>query len=437
MPRRRLKGVLPEGQPLLRIVHYNLSLAGGAATAAIRLHDGLLRAGVESRFVYLNGTPRDGGFFPGASLESAGAKGWLLHKFKRIEYRLAKFRAGKGFELFSTPYSTFAFRGCSELGEPDIVHLHWIAGMFGWRQFFSALGLFTPVVFTLHDMFPFTGGCHYSHGCERFATGCGNCPQLGVSRDGDVSSKYFREKREAVEDVELHVVADSKWIELQARRSAIFAGARSIQTIYYGLDTSVFSPRGRIAARAQLGIDPGRLAVAFGADGVENPRKGFGVLLAAVEMLLKRGHKPLLLVFGQGRIEGLSSSVAESIIHFGSVAEAHRLSLIYSAADFFVFPSLEEAFGQVALEAMACGIPVVGFATGGIPELVEAGLTGFLSETGSVSDLAEKMETMLVREEMRLAMGERSRRVVESRFKLSDQAQNYMELYERILRPSP
>jgi len=86
---------------------------------------------------------------------------------------------------------------------------------------------------------------------------------------------------------------------------------------------------------------------------------------------------------------------------------------------------------------MACGIPVVGFATGGIPELVEAGLTGFLSETGSVSDLAEKMETMLVREEMRLAMGERSRRVVESRFKLSDQAQNYMELYERILRPSP
>jgi len=280
-------------------------------------------------------------------------------------------------------------------------------------------------------MNPFTGGCHFSTGCEAFSEQCRNCPQLGRSGDNDLSTEVFAHKQLAYEGKNLHIVTPSRWLTGEAKRSQLLAGAKSFQTIPNGLDLDLFSPQDKRAARASLGLPSSGVVLAFGADSVTNRRKGFNELLAALSLI--NSKVPLTgLIFGRGVIETPVPGLA-NLLQLGYVADAERQSLVYSAADIVVVPSLEDNLPNVGLEAMACGTPVVGFDIGGVPDYVRPGETGSLARPADPADLAHQLSWLIDHSEERLGRGRRARRMMEREFSQETQARAYIRLYEQLL----
>ena len=285
-------------------------------------------------------------------------------------------------------------------------------------------------MWTMRDMNPFTGGCHFSNGCERFAVGCGSCPQLGQPSPNDVSRTYLGVRRAALQGVNLHVVAPSRWMLDHARRSPVFEEARSFRRIPTGVETNVFQPHDKEAARKALGVPPGRLVIGFGSERLDNVRKG---LTQGLEALARLGsERPVqVLCFGE---ELPKWALPEGLpVHsLGYVSDPDVLAQAYSAADCFVLSSLEDNLPKTGLEALACGTPVVAFNAGGIPDFVVPGETGLLAETGDTGDLARQLDWMVEHDEERTAMGQRARELVLEHFTAEGQAGAYRDLYESL-----
>ena len=285
----------------------------------------------------------------------------------------------EGLELFSVSF--LDYRTPPPLPLPDIIHLHWIGSFLDYPSFFQQIPLEIPIVWTLHDMHPFTGGCHYSNGCLKFETVCESCPQLGSYSRFDLAKYNFSVKERTFHGRKMHIVADSEWLKSQATKSSLFKSAASISCIHYGLDHLTYFPKDKKSCRNVLGIDSSQtdFFLCFGANDVTTKRKGMNELIRAIELLGERGIKVTCLVFGLGKFQSHKNI---RFIEFGNVTSEQMLSIIYNAADIFVMPSLEEAFGQTCLESMSCGIPVVAFDTGGIPDMIKNYETGLLAKKG-------------------------------------------------------
>jgi len=426
--------------------HLSTSVTGGAAIAARRLHDGLRQIGVESRFWHLR--PRDEVADDGTYqvMEWAAGPAWrrigtrLLSAWRKPlrKHHLRKAMAGRpeGLELFTSPYRARPTACPPSHLTGEVIHLHWVSNLIDYPSFFGAIPDEYPVVWSLHDMNPLTGGCHYSHGCERFATACQHCPQLGSSTADDLSYQFFRGKRHALSGKNLHIVGNSHWTEQQARRSGITGAARSFRTIHYCLNTEIFHPHDKAAARRQLGLRDDQLIVAFGAESWEYGRKGFRELLLALPLV----HTALpitAITFGNPAHLPADLTALPPIKMFGFIHDEQRLAQIYSAADLFVIPSLEEALGQTGIEAMSCGTPVVAFDIGGLSDYVQPLKTGLLAERGNPQNLARQMIWLLQRPTQAQQMGRQARRLVESQFGATTQATKYRQLYEHLLTPKP
>jgi glycosyltransferase involved in cell wall biosynthesis len=316
----------------------------------------------------------------------------------------------------------------------DVLHLHWVANFFDYTTFFASIPNDFPIIWTLHDMNPFTGGCHYAGRCEAFAGHCHSCPQLANPGPIDLSQRAFQIKSEALRDKNLHVVTPSHWLEQEARRSSMFRGARSIQTIPYGLDTQLFAPRDRQAARRTLQLPEDRVVIAFGAESLDNRRKGFQQLLTALSQLDTR-QRIACLAFGSGAIPRHIQPLPE-IRSVGYIGDSQLQSAIYSAADFFVMPSLEDNLPQTGIEAMACGLPVIAFDVGGVPDYVRPQETGLLAKTGDCAGLARQIDWFVERPYEIRRMGANARAMIVREFQDDTQAQRYAELYRRLLAQS-
>lgn len=416
------------------VVHVSTFLHGGAATAARRLHDSLRQRGVASTFCSLTGQPPDESY---VTIEKAGQadlfRRWARKVAKGLKRASLDYHLqGRpdGFDCFSAP-NLFGVRTPRSMisRAPCLLNLHWIADFIDYPSFFLSIPDASPIVWTLHDMNPFTGGCHYSCDCLRYRSQCHHCPQLGIRGAHDFSAKGFHVKRTLLKNKNLHIVADSHWLEREARSSAILSNARSFQTIHYGLDTETFSPRDKRCCRQALGIDPEGIVISFGAHSVDNRRKGIRELLGALSRVVTNRVLLLLVFGGRGSWETPRGFPTLSV---GFIESPTLLASVYSASDVFVIPSLYEAFGQTALEAMACGTPVVGFDTGGIPDIVRHGHTGLLAKAGDESDLAAQIQRMIDNPNERLEIGRKARLLAETEYSLAVQAEQYISLYGRI-----
>ncbi len=350
---------------------------------------------------------------------------------RRIRCAFASYRGTRPerAELFSddrTPHSGEVLR---QSPESDVFNFHSVYSFIDHRAFFQAVS--RPVVWTLHDMNAFTGGCQYTIQCRRFEDACGCCPQLGSDDEDDLSREVWSRKKTAYRRVseqhQLHVVCPSEWMAEEARASTLLADV-PVSVIPNGLDPDRFFPRDAEGVPVALGVPDDHRIVLFVASDTR-PRKGFDLLDNALSAL--GSEKTTLLSVGGDKPE-LDSDLPH--VHAGYVESDLLLSVFYSLADVFVIPSRQDNLPNTVLESMACGTPVVGFEVGGIPDMVRPGETGWLAEPEDVRSLREAIEASLSDDAVRRQRGERARAVVEEEYTLEVQARAYNNVYQRILR---
>jgi len=314
----------------------------------------------------------------------------------------------------------------------DVLHLHWFnQGFLSFEGIEKLLGLGKPVVWTLHDMWAFTGGCHYAGDCTRFRGTCGDCPMLRKPGPTDLSTQIWRKKRDLFKVAPITFVTCSQWLQQKALESGLLRDA-TVLSIPNAIDTRVFRPTARVELRQRMDLDPGTKFILFGAANVNDPRKGFPFLAEALRLLkLARPDEAIeLVVFGKVRAETLRG-LPFPTRSLGYLRSADQIADTYAFCDVFVLPSLDDNLPNTIMESMSCGTPVVAFRTGGIPEMVEHLETGFLAEPGSAQSLAEGLSQVLF-EISPNKMRARARIKVQEEFSFDTIGRRYGDLYQRL-----
>lgn len=346
--------------------------------------------------------------------------------------------ARNGRRLAADRHTLFSPAGCAQFDvashpavqTADVVSLYWVNGGFVSPEALARIG--KPLLWRLSDVWPFSGGCHYPGSCERHVTGCGDCPQLRHPSAHDSSRRLWQRKFDAWREVDLTIAAPSAWMGRLAQQSSLF-GERRIEIVPTGVDTSVFRPQDKVALRARLDIPQDRLVIAFGAlDPDGDRRKGYVELNAALERLAASPLAPrmLALIFGREQLPGEQLPIPTRFI--GRLDRDEALAAAYGAADIVAVPSLEDNLPNVALEAIACGVPVCGFDVGGMPDIVRNGWNGFLAPLRDSRVLADGAAAILGDDDLRRHMAGNARAHAAQRFSLDGQANTYAALYAEL-----
>jgi glycosyltransferase involved in cell wall biosynthesis len=417
----------------MRILHLSTSdIGGGAARAAFRLHTGLQRLGHESTMLVLRRTSGQDSVLQMKWSDNPIVRLRRSHRRKQIENDFAPYRdkLPPGFENFSDDRTESGYDLVRQLPSCDLINLHWVAGFVDIEILFKHLPPNVPLVWRLADMAPVTGGCHYDLGCDKFTRECGGCPVLGSTLENDLSRQVWRRKSSALSKLQtnrLHIVGTSRWIAEQAKRSSLL-GRFPRAVIPNGLDVEVFAPQDKMTSRDSLNVPRTAKVVLFVADSANIKRKGFDYLASALAGITGRPDIFLLSVGGgKPNVPNLPQ------LHLGKIADDHKLATIYSAADVFVIPSLQESFGQTVTESMACGTPVVGFNVGGIPDMVRPSITGQLAPVADAVALRTAILDVLAKP---ADMSDNCRRIAVEEYSLETQSRSYVRYYESILAAS-
>jgi len=408
-----------------RILHISANFNKGAGQGAYMLHRSLLDAGVSSRFLTLmSAAPDDETVFRITDTPWKQLRRLLLTKLDTLPTKIYRKRKE---EIFSTGFVGFDITKSEHYQWADIIHLHWINhGMVSLKKLQA---LSKPLVWTLRDMWPFTGGCHHAFECRRYETTCGECPHLKSSHLKDLSYFCLRHK-EKVYMKRIQLVAISSWLRTCAASSRLFSGY-DIKVIHNGVETKHFYPEDILESRRILGLPGDSRILLLGATDLESPYKGLGYFMSCLDYLER--DKYFLAFFG--RIRPLALEQLEMRYKaFGMIDDMRKLRALYSSADVFVAPSVAEAFGKTLVEAMACGTPVVCFDAVGPKDIVEHHITGYRAKFRSSEDLAKGIEWVLNNmDKNRLASNCQQR--IRQHFAMSTIiVRKYIELYRQVLK---
>jgi glycosyltransferase involved in cell wall biosynthesis len=401
---------------------------GGAARSAYRLHQGLLRNGVVSSFVTQYNQQRNPDIVCGTTRFQK-----LIALLRPLADMLPMklYRKRDRRQPFSTAYVPVAQRVRQAVAEADVLHLHWVVHGFINIPFLRQAR--RPIVWTLHDSWAFTGGCHLPAGCRRYQEVCGRCPQLGSRREADLTRLNWQRKMRAWRDVDMIVVTPSNWLAACARSSSLFAGRR-VEVIPNGIDTDVFKPLDHVACRRILNLPADKHLILFGAMGAtSDENKGFELLRQAMAALPRQvaGKECMLVVFGANRLD--LPDLSMEVRFMGTLTDDIALSVLYAAVDVMVVPSRQENLPNTIMEAMACGTPPVAFRTGGIPDLIEHQQSGYLAEPFDTGDLARGIAWTLEQSGLDSGLGTHCRQKVEREFALDVVTARYVKLYSELL----
>jgi glycosyltransferase involved in cell wall biosynthesis len=329
-----------------------------------------------------------------------------LRRLRAIEQRRSN-DLSLGIEDFNHPYS----HRISEMtgSPPDLVLCHNLHGGYFDLRVLSELSGRMPVALRLFDTWLQTGHCAYSLGCDRWRSGCGDCPDLTIppSIAQDASRDNLLRKQRIFQDSRLFISAESRWMLDRARQSVLAAGAVDWKHIPGGVDLDIFFPGSRDDARRRLGLDPAATLLVYVANqGSANRYKDFDTVRRALAALRHRspGHGITLLVAGSDEPD---EAIAPDILihHVGYIRSRSRLADFYRAADIVLHSAVEETFGNVVAEALACGAPVATAAGGGVLELIDHGRTGLAVPSRDPVALADAIAQLLDRPAFRAEMG--------------------------------
>ncbi len=410
----------------LKVAHMNLGDTahyGGTAVAVARLHGALQQAGAESRVLCGYRDEQWPGFE-------------RLPRPMLLRYLEAIIKRPTG-ELGLNDIhnvSSFLLGQSRPIREVDILNLHCMH-----HGYFNYLALPTltaqkPTVYTMHDMWAWTGHCTYSYQCDRWKTGCGQCPDLTIapSVKRDNTHLEWRLKKWTYSRSKLSIVSPSLWLTNLLKDSIL--SHFPIHHIPNGIDIQVYRPMDVDECRSVFGIPDGKYVLLFGATNLKDPRKGADLLIAALSELPKTLKSQIvLLIFGSDNNSPIAKTVGMETINLGYVSDEHKKAAAYAAADLFVLPTRGDNLPIVLQESLACGTPVVSFAVGGVPELARPGVTGYLARPEDYKDLAEGISSLLEDRQLRQQMGINCREIAVNEYSLDLQVNRYMDLYRSLL----
>ncbi|EHJ47350.1 glycosyl transferase group 1 [Solidesulfovibrio carbinoliphilus subsp. oakridgensis] len=324
--------------------------------------------------------------------------------------------------------STFLLAERRAFQEAQVVHCHNLHT--GYCNPMSAAGwsVGKPLVWTLHDMQGLTGNCAHAFACPGWRTGCGDCPDLRVypGLATDTTAELWRDKATAGQALDAHIAVPSEWLKRQVEES--FLAHLPVHVIPNGIDTDTFAPRDRQAARRELGLPPGATILSFCAHGgLANSWKGGAHLVAALAALVERHPEVVLLNIG-----GTYEDAGLPIVNLPFSLDAARLATAYAASDVFAYPSLADTFGLVALEALCCGLPVVSFDAGALPEIVRDGENGLVTLTGDTEAFTRALSRLITDRDLRQTLAANAPSARDS-YGLPAMVARYRDLYQHVM----
>ena len=407
---------------------------GGAAVAASRLQEALKNNGVKATMLVRD---KQTNRTDVVALPHGWRTAWNFVWERVVIWAANRFERDRIFavDIANTGTDVTAL---PEFSEADIIHLHWVnQGMLSLRDLGRILASGKPVVWTMHDMWPATGICHYPGKCYQYQTnaGCHKCPILSQRSFYDLAQKVFKKKLRLYAGHHITFVGCSRWIADMARKSRLLQG-QTVVSIPNPINTSLFRPHDKQAARARCGLpQEGRLLL-FGSVKITDKRKGIDYLVEACRLLARQ--KPELrqtmgvVLFGNdSNVEQVSTLLPFRTYGLGYIRDEHRLVDIYNAVDLYVTPSLEDNLPNMIMEAMACGTPCVGFNTGGIPEMIDHLHNGYVARYQSAEDLANGICWTLNEGDYQ-SLSEQAVRKVAARYAEPVVARQFIELYNRL-----
>lgn len=323
--------------------------------------------------------------------------------------------------------SSFEILNSEIFKESDIVHLHNLH-----INYFSLLAIPSfseskPIVWSLHDMHSITGHCAHSFNCEKWQNGCGNCPQLDSypALSIDTTDWIWKTKQKIYEKSNLNIVVLSDWLRKKVEKSIL--SNQKITTIYNGVNTTIYKKSNKKEVRKKLGIPLDTFVVLFSADmGINNPYKGGEF----VKNIMDNNNDQDILFINIGGGKTIEKRQSNWTIPY--VSDPYEMALYYSSSDLYLYPTLADNCPLVVLEAMSCGLPILTFDTGGVPELVLHMETGYVASYESKEDLQKGFSLLIKNKELRNSMGINAMNRVHEKFTIEIMTENYLKLYTEI-----
>ena len=427
----------------LRILHLNASSSGGAFVAAQRLNDALNGLdGVSSEYWVFDGGEGDFHLWANTWIKKKWAFG--LHALEKLDF--LRFEADKSIRFaFSHGRTGINVSNWQAVKDADIIHLHWInKGFVSLNGLEDLLGLGKKIVWTCHDMWPFTGGCYHPRGCDNFTRECGNCQYLKQPSQSDLSSQVFQTKKSVFSKAggRLQFVTPSAWLKNQADKSGIVkdligigdAGVMpEIKVIPNPIDTDYFKP---LDLKLVNSLENAPFVLMFAAANLGNPAKGFAEFRSICNGLVELGFNDIMaLVVGENRLPNGDLGLNCPVTELGFISDAKQMRDAYWQADVYVTTSHEENLPTTIMESLSCGVPVAAFAVGGIPEMISPSgdhQTGWLAEKLDVKSLIQGIASYIEMEaSKRVKLQEASRNAAVVNYGSVSIAQRYVSLYRK------
>lgn len=398
-------------------------IQGGAAIAATRLLHAMRHAGCDVSMVVRTKLGSDTAVF------TAGSKkvNTLRFYWERGVIYLYNCLSRKNLFDVSIANTGVSITELPVFKEADVIHLHWInQGMLSIKEIRKILSSGKKVVWTMHDMWPFTGICHHAGACDSYTFGCGYCPYLKTPSRNDLSHIVFKQKHSVYLTGNITFTACSHWLRELAELSPLTQGHR-VTSIPNPIDTGTYRPMDKSEVRKKLNLPLDKKIILFAAVKASDKRKGMDYLMEAARLMSDHSESLLFLIAGnQG--EEIGKQLALPARSMGYLPP-QQMPELYNAADLFVTPSLYENLPNTIMEAMACGTPCVGFQIGGIPEMISHRENGYVARYRDAADLAEGILWAL-RDELHTTLSANARRKVVDEYSQEKVAQQYRKIYE-------
>jgi len=404
---------------------------GGAAKATYKLHNELLRQGIESKMLVRFKYSKDDTvieFKPANNIFSKLVR--LIRRFI-IKKNVQKYQFNyDAYEIYHDDSSDLKSGFEKYIDSQTIINLHWVAGFIDYKSFLIKFSKTNQIYWRLADMNPLTGGCHYDFDCNKFMTGCGKCPQFFKNAGKDITNQSWKRKSKNFSKVpseNLHFICLSKWMAEKLAEHPFF-NKFTLSIIPNGIEPTFFNSRNKDASKIALNILPTTKTIVLIANSLESKIKGMQFAIDALNKSIQSNNFFVLLV---GKMTN-TDLLKFPHYHFGEVSDKLLLSTIYNAADIFLFTSIQDNFPNTALEAIACGTPVVGFATGGIVDIVENNVDGLLTSEFSSESLSKLIHIIFSDNDKMNELQKCCATKAKTLFNINLQAQRYIELYKKF-----